>query len=245
MPTIEKAKRISGWQQLPDTGLVLITGFRGEGKSALAWYLAEEAHKRKRPVVAFDFTKAAQNALPRWVQHVDDTAGIGVLKPKRGEKGPAFLVCDEAALKVHARRAMSTENIEWTRLLAVARHKGFLVILIGQHQRQIDVGLVADADWVVMKRPSELHLRFARPELRQELEEAWEGFSNMTPTRGRQSSYVVNYHYGGRGWLRNRLPSFWSERISKAFAAVDLEEAETDAIRRRQAAARGAARNAA
>jgi hypothetical protein len=71
-----------------------------------------------------------------------------------------------------------------------------------------------------MKRPSQLHLRFARPELRPELEEAWGRFRKIrNPQRW---SYVVDYLNGRKGWLTNGLPSFWSDELSRAFASVDL-----------------------
>jgi hypothetical protein len=213
MVKVVKDSEIRGWAALPKSGLILITGFRGTGKTALAWRLAEQGHDKGREIAAFDFTPAAKRALPSWVKHVATVRQVGGLRP-------SLLVVDEAALKVHARRHQSSENVAWTRLLAVARHKGHLVFLITQHQRQVDVGLVADAEMVIMKRPSQLHLRFARPELRQELEEAWEHFRKIrNPQRW---SYVVDYLNGRKGWLTNGLPTFWSDELSRAFASVDL-----------------------
>ena len=209
-----KPKRIASWSCLPKTGVVLVFGHRGEGKSALAWWLADEAHKQGRQVAAFALSDQAKTALPKWVRHVETHQEVAKLKP-------CLVVADEAAFKVHARRAQSEANVEWTRLVAISRHKGHLLLFVGQHARQLDVGLVADADLVVMKRPSLLHLRFARPELRPELEMAYERFAKARGDK-RAWSFVVDYHTGRVGFLRNGLPRFWSDKLSKAFAVVEL-----------------------
>ena len=54
------------WNKIPSTGLLVITGHRGEGKSALGWWLAQEMNNRlKKPVAAFGIPKEAQQALPK------------------------------------------------------------------------------------------------------------------------------------------------------------------------------------
>ena len=59
--------RIS-WKSLPDEGIIVVTGARGEGKSALAWWLAQTMQpKVKKQVVALNVPKVAQSAFPRKV----------------------------------------------------------------------------------------------------------------------------------------------------------------------------------
>lgn len=199
---------------MPPTGVVLVFGHRGGGKSALAWWLAEAAHGRGQQVAAFALSDQAKRALPKWVRHVSTHREVANLKP-------SLVVADEAAFKVHARRAQSESNVEWTRLVSISRHKGHLLLFITQFTRQLDVALVADADLVLFKRPSLLHLRFARPELRPELEQAYERFAVVRGDK-RQWAFVVSYHGGRTGFLRNGLPAFWSDRLSRAFAAVEI-----------------------
>lgn len=230
--TTTKPKVIRGWAALPKSGVLIYLGHRGKGKSALAWFLAERAHKAKRSVVAYDFTAAAKAALPKWVKHCKTLAELSKIPS-------SVVVVDEAALKANARRAQSANNVEWTRLVAIARHKDHLLMFIGQHARQIDVSLVTDADMVLMKEPSLLHLRFARPELKPELEQAWDMFQKARGDK-RKKTFVVSYHTGATGFLTNSLPSFWSNKLSKAFAAVELAAADATAQRRvRRAAVAG------
>ncbi len=213
---MSKAKLTMTWDDLPQSGLIAILGHRGEGKTALAWYLGERAHQARRPVAAYGIVNGARRYLPGWVKHVATVSEVAKLPP-------AVIVADEAAFIANARRSSSAGNVEWVKLLAVTRHKGHLLLFITQQARQLDVGLVSDADLIILKRPSLLHLRFSRPELRPELEDA---FARFEKVRGdtRAWSLIVDYHFGRKGWLENPLPSFWSERLSRAFAAIDLSE---------------------
>ena len=146
------------------------------------------AHEAGRPVVAYALPDAARKALPRWVRHVDDLRELNDFKPGKGEQGEAFVILDEGARKANARRAMSNENLEQVQLTAIIRHKDMLAAYLYQHNRQGDVGLIADADMVLMNRPSELHMRFSRPELRPDLEEARAGFAGMSVEIARQAA---------------------------------------------------------
>lgn len=210
-------KPIASWSVIPKTGIVLITGHIGTGKSATAWWLAEMAHSKGHQVAAYAFTKQAKRALPAWVKKNASTVrDVTRLKP-------CVVVVDEAALNANARRSMSEENVDWMKLAAIVRHKGHLLIYIAQHLRQIDAQIVAAADLVVMKRPSQLHLRFARPELRPELEQAYDAFNKVKGDK-RKWAYVVSYHEGMTGMLRSKMPTFWTDKLSKAFAAVDFDD---------------------
>lgn len=207
-----KDSPITSWAALPKSGLVLCFGHRRMGKSALSWYLAETLHTKGRDVVGFDFSLHTRKLLPTWVKHVSNLEALSKL---RG----AVVVVDEGAFKANARRHESDENIMWGKMVAISGQKEHLVLFICQHSRQLDVNLVGDADWVLMKRPSLLHIRFARPEIRPELEQAREKFDQAKGDK-RAWSFVVDYHEGKTGFLKNKLPTFWSEELSKAFADV-------------------------
>ena len=50
--TISKRTKKTSWKKIPTQGLVIINGHRGEGKSALGWWIAQEMHKRTKKQVA-------------------------------------------------------------------------------------------------------------------------------------------------------------------------------------------------
>jgi hypothetical protein len=206
--------KITTWAQaMPKEGVVCIYGHRRKGKTATAWWLAERMGK-KRPVAALMFPKRARGLLPKAITHV---TSIPQLKKLTGY----LVVADEMAIHANAREHQSDTNKELYKLMAVSAQCHQLLLLICQHTRQLDVGLAMEPDIVVFKQPSLLHIRFARPELKPEVEEAWKAFA-MARGDKRAWSYVVNFHDGSKGFLHNRLPSFWSQELSEAYALYEL-----------------------
>jgi len=204
------------WNNIPSNGLVVVEGQRGEGKTSLAWYIAElkRVSKKGKRVIAFGMPVQARKALPKWITHMNTLEEVSTAKP-------SIVIIDEAAFTANSRRAMQESNIEWLQLIAICRHKDHLLIFVSQHNRQLDVQILADADLVIMKKPSLLHLRFTRPEFKPELEQAYEQFQAIKGDT-RKFAYVVDYHNGNAKMLKCKLPKFWSERISKAYSEMAI-----------------------
>jgi len=212
------------WKGFPSNGLIVVEGQRGQGKTSLAWYIAElkRADKRGKRVIAFGMPDVARKALPKWISHMNTLEEVSMAKP-------SIIVIDEAAFTANSRRAMQETNIEWLKLIAICRHKDHLLIFVSQHNRQLDVQILADADLVIMKKPSLLHLRFTRPEFKPELETAYEEFQAIKGDT-RKWAYVVDYHNGNAKMLRCQLPKFWSDRISKAYAEMSIGIVDTKSM---------------
>ena len=209
------------WNRIPSQGVLVINGHRGEGKSALGWWLAQEMQaKTRKQVAALGMPMEAREVFPKrgfgrggiqWVNTIDE-----VTKMK-----PSIVIVDEAAFVAGARNAMSRANKEWLKLIAICRHKDHLLIFIHQQSRQIDVQILMDADLVLMKRPTMLHLRGARAEFAPEMEDAFRLFSEMRGNT-KKKVYVVDYHNGNAALLGAAMPKWWSEKISKAYSSVEI-----------------------
>ena len=204
------------WKSVPKVGSIYIMGHRGQGKSALAWHIADTYRKKAgypKRVAAYDFPPEATKALPRWITHVDSTADISALRQ------PHIIIVDESVFHVNSRRSQSNENLDFTKLLAVIRHKGHLLVFISQSSRQVDIQVIEGFDLVLMKAPSLLQVRAARAELRPEIEEAYQLFSAM---RGdtHKKVYVFDPHKGGKSMLGAAMPNWWTQRVSKAYSSV-------------------------
>jgi len=209
-------KTVLTWKSIPTNGLVIVEGQRGQGKTALAWYIAEvkRLEKRGKRVIAFGMPLQGQKALPKWITHMNTLEEVSNAKP-------SIVVIDEAAFAANSRRAMQESNIEWLQLISICRHKDHLLIFVSQHNRQLDVQILADADLVLMKKPSLLHLRFTRPEFKPEIEQAYKEFQ-LLKGDSRKFAYVVDYHNGHAKMLRCPLPKLWSDKISKAYSQMTI-----------------------
>ena len=219
-----KPKKALTWKNLPSNGLIIIECQRGQGKTSLAWRLAEIKceDKRGKRIVAFGMPEQAKKALPKTISHMHTLEEVSKAKP-------SIVIIDEAAFIANSRRAMQETNIEWLKLIAICRHKDHLLIFVSQNNRQLDVQILAEADIVIMKKPSLLHLRFTRPEFKPELEQAYNEFQKLKGDT-RKYAYVIDYHNGQTKMLTCKLPKFWSDRISKAYAemAIGLETSKPD-----------------
>ena len=204
------------WKSLPSNGLIVVEGQRGQGKTSLAWYLAEtkRVEKRGKRVIAFGMPDVAKKALPKWITHMQSLEEVSKAKP-------SIVIIDEAAFIANSRRAMQETNIEWLKLIAICRHKDHLLIFIHQQSRQLDIQIMMDADLVLLKRPTQLHLRGARAEFKPEIQEAYALFENM---RGdtRKKVYAIDYHYGKKAMLQASMPTWWSNKVSKAYSSVSV-----------------------
>ena len=176
-------------------------------------------HKRtKKQVATFGLAMAARKLFPKrgfgrgGINHVTTVDKVNRMKP-------SIIIVDEAAFIAGSRDAMSSTNKQWLKLIAICRHKDHLLIFIHQQSRQLDVQIMMDADLVMMKRPTQLHIREARTSFAPEIQEAYDLFNRM---RGdtRKKVFVVDYHYGAKALLPAYMPTWWNSKVSKAYSSV-------------------------
>ena len=204
---------------LPIEGVVAVIGHRRTGKTRDVWAQAEKLHKSGRRIVAFRFPRSQRDLLPDWVTHVETLKALS-------KEPPSVIVCDELARSAHARDHATAENREWPRMLAIVAQHHHLMYCIYQSSRQMDVAIAMDVDLIFFKEPSQLHIRFARPELRPEIAEAYELFSQYKANGGKGDQrgmiYVVDFHRGRKGFVRGAgKASFWNDQVSTAYALAE------------------------
>ena len=209
---ISSAPLVSWEKALPNPGIVIILGHRGQGKSALAWWLLENVHKRRSlKAVVVGMPRSKRGLVPDWVEH---TENIGKLPEG------AVVLLDEAALRFSARRSQTDTNLAVAGLVALSRQRKQVIILVCHTARMLDVELIFDSDLVVYKMPSMAHVRFERKETASFTQKAREALLKVDNPK--KWAYVIDFHGGREGLLKNGMPSFWSENLSNVYAGLDV-----------------------
>ena len=208
--------QIKTWKQaIPDQGVVIILGFRGKGKSALAWSILDMCHsnpRKPRPVYVLGMPKKKRKYAPKWAKHVDNFSHI--------PQGALVLV-DEAALRFPARRSQSDENVAVAGLNALSRQRKQLIIFVAHTARLLELEAIMDCNVIIYRKPSAAYLKFERRETMEWTSTAREQI--MSKGNPLHWAYVIDLEDDRRGLLRCKLPSFWSEELSSAWADLDVE----------------------
>lgn len=179
----------------------IILGARGSGKSALGIRILENINSIGKKVYALGFRK---DRLPKWIFSVENIKEI---------PNNSFLLVDEAGIEFSSRSFMSSINKLLSDLLLISRHKNISIIFITQNSSNIEINTLRQADYLLLKPSSLLQLDFERKKIRDIYKEVGEKFKKYYD---KGTTYIYSDLY--RGFVKNSLPSFWTEDLSKSFA---------------------------
>ena len=188
--------------------VVLVLGKRGSGKSGLGYRLLELFRYQLTPYV-LGIPAEAQKLLPDWIGVAEDLDQI--------PQGSIVLV-DEAYLNYHSRESLKIQNREMSKIINLSRQRNLTLIFITQEARQIDKNIASQANVVIFKELAMLQLRFDRPELSDIAARARLAFNNVSSDK-RRWAYVYSPDADFMDLMENALPTFWSAKLSHAFAA--------------------------
>ncbi|MBS3108643.1 hypothetical protein J4409_02120 [Candidatus Woesearchaeota archaeon] len=178
----------------------LILGARGTGKSALGLRVLENiASRTRKKVYAMGFKD-----LPRWIRLASNLEEVQV---------DSFLLIDESGITFSSRNFMKELNKFLSDLLLIARHKDLSVLFLTQNSANIDVNIIRQIDYLILKPSSLLQKDFERKKISEIYREKAEKFKKHKHVRG--MSYIYSDSY--LGFVSNELPSFWNDKISKSF----------------------------
>lgn len=193
--------------------IILIIGRRRYGKSALGFNILEKFHnERKLPTYVVNLPKEKHHLLPDWIIPESDV-----------EKLPdnCIALIDESALSYYAHHWMKKETVVMDRMISISGQKNQTFIFITHTMRKFAITLLLDIDILLCKKPSLLHSKLERSEVRKLVDKVAKEFNKLPPDEVKKNTYVISDDF--EGFIRNKLPSFWSEELSKSYAGIPLE----------------------
>ena len=203
--TIEASK----WLNLiPHPSNVIILGKPGSGKSALGYKVLEYLRYTATPyVVALPLE--ARKVLPDW---------IGMAASLEDVPLKAVVLVDEAYISYHARSSMAAKAKAMSQLVNLSRQREQTLVFVSQEARQLDKNIASSANVIILKDLGILQVEFDRREFNKIATEARQAFSTITGDK-RKWGYVYSPDNNFMGLVESSLPTFWSEKLSHAFAA--------------------------
>ncbi len=185
-----------------DSQIGIILGARGSGKTAFGIKFLENFHaKHKKKCFAMGFN---ENELPYWIKGVLDISEL---------ENDSFVLIDEGGVLFNSRSSMSNANKMLSRLIMIARHKNISILFISQNSSNLEVNILRQADFLILKPSSLLQTEFERKIIQKIYEETGESFKKFEEVEGATHIYSGSF----RGFISNPLPSFWRENLSKSF----------------------------
>lgn len=185
-----------------DSQIGIILGARGTGKTAFGVKFLENFHaKHNKKCFAIGFQ---EEEMPSWINIVSDIKEI---------KNDSLVLIDEGGILFNSRSSMSNANKLLSQLIMVARHKNISILFISQNSSNLEVNILRQADFLILKPSSLLQKDFERKIIQKIYESTDNHFKKFKRHKGLTHIYSGKF----RGFINNPLPSFWKEGISKSF----------------------------
>lgn len=196
---------LGSWEQKMIEGestIGIVLGARGSGKTAFGVRVLENLHaKTKRSVCAMGF---AAESMPSWINVVDNVESI---------PNDSFVLIDEGGILFNARDSMSNTNKLLSDLILISRHKNLSILFISQNSANLEINILRQADYLVLKKSALLQREFERKIIQKLYEQTSDDFEQLKDKKG--LSYIHSSEFNG--FVTNDLPSFWKSEISKSF----------------------------
>ncbi len=184
---------------LKNSEVIIITGKRGAGKTALGMYFLGLSTS---PYIV-GFPEEKKHLLP---------SSVSLLPSIDDLPQESTIFIDEAALFFNARESFRSTNKKISGLVTEARHFNQCLIFTSHTLRKLDISIIIDADALIFREPSFLHSKFERQEVKPLMENVKREFSKIESDK-REYAFILSHDF--EQFVRTPLPSFWSEELSK------------------------------
>lgn len=201
--------------------VVLLRGRRRFGKTGLGFYLLEIFHKYKHmtPYVV-NFPKGKRKLLPKWIKTTNKMDKL----PKN-----CIALIDEISLKWHAQKYNIPEKQVVDHMISISGQKDQVLIFISHHAAKVLLSIIREVDVQLFKYPSLMHAKTERSDIRVWTKDALEAFEGLNISKEEKKEHtcvICDDMYCEM--LKNPLPSFWTEELSKAWGDLKFDSQTRD-----------------
>lgn len=185
-----------------DSQIGIILGARGSGKTGFGVKMLENIYsKNKGKCFAIGFQP---KEFPSWIKIVLDISKL---------ENDSWVLIDEGGVLFNSRSSMSSANKLLSQLILIARHKNINILFISQNSSNLDINILRQADFLILKKSSLFQKEFERKIIQKIYSESKDKFEKYKEDKGLTYIYAEKF----KGFVSNTLPSFWKEEISKSF----------------------------
>ena len=178
----------------------IILGAKGKGKSVIGMKLLENLKSNNKSALGFP-----KLHLPLWITHIENMNEI---------QNNSHLLIDESGINFNSRESMSSINKLFSKMLFISRHKSLSITLVIQNSSNIDVNAIRQADYLILKPSALLQKDFERKKIQEIYNNVQDYFDRYK--NDKEIAYIYSDQF--IGFVKNKLPSFWNENLSKSFA---------------------------
>lgn len=219
-------QKASLYSLIPYPGVIMIMGDIRTGKTGLAHEIANELHSRRNlpailhmPRMNDKLRRSIQRILPPWLK----------ITTKRSEwKDQSVVIYDEAAQSAHARRSQSGDAVELDDLLAIAGQREQLILFISHYSRKLDLNVCTAVHRIIWKRPTYAHQLWERDEMADFTCKAYDFFKGIKgQVAQKKACLVLDMEDFGFFQCNNQLPPWWTDRLSRIFKEIQIQNGST------------------
>jgi hypothetical protein len=207
----QKVKQPSWLEIISPPKVIIILGYIGKGKSGLAYYIAETLAK------VYDFTGVVVNLPDNRANLLPANFKIKTLEEIE-ECENSVIIIDEGTTKLPAGSKME-DLIKGYQSLS--RQRNQVIIFIFHSSRDAGSKILRGVGPILIKEPSRRQIQFGSKDnwMKELLETAKEKFITIKEMGSdvREYVFVDSEEPDFQGIMKNDLPSFWSEELSKAW----------------------------
>jgi len=192
---------------------ILILGADGSGKTVLGHMLLEQFHEAGVPCTMWAPVTIAKKP-EKYFEGDVSWLNIQNWKWPKMERSTMHLI-DDTQLQAHAREHWKKRNINYAKIMTVARHKHAGVIITTQQGADIDKKLLSKAHVILFKKPSFLGAETERPFLQKISREVRALYKSDIESKGwnpQEYTYVISDMY--IGWVGpNGFSGYWTTEL--------------------------------